>query len=289
MEAIKIHLPEAQLKLAPIGDIQYGAKGCDTEKLQQHMAYGKKHGWRFLGMGDYIDFASPSNRSKLLVAELYDTAKEVIDGAAMRLTDEVRELLKGSEGRWLGMLEGHHFHEFSDGSTTDHYLAQLLKASFFGTTGLIHVYLADCPAPLRIWCTHGFGSSVTTAGKMTHMERAGFDFDADIYLEGHIHRKFGIPLDCLSAVDVPPRHEVSKPIVAEGAEPIRIVSRTKLLGFTGSFLRGWVQGGESPAGYARGSYAEQKVMRTIPTGGLLITVDMVQEEWGWRPDIFVSA
>ncbi len=183
----------------------------------------------------------------------------------------------------------HHLAEFADGSSTDHYLAQLLKTSFLGTTALIHVYLADCPTPLRIWCTHGSGSSVSSAGKMTHMERVGFDFEADIYVEGHIHRKFGIPLDCLKAVDAPSKHLAEKAIRAEDVEDIRVVSTTKLLAFTGSFLRGWVQGSESPAGYARGGYAEQKVMRTIPTGGLLIQAEMIKEDWGWRPDIFVSA
>ena len=290
MEAIKIHLPEKKLKLAPIGDIQYGAQGCDVDKLKTHINYGVKRGWRFLGMGDYIDFMSPSNRARLVQADVYDSSMSLIDEAAMRVTDELyNKSLKRSTNRWLGLLEGHHFKEFGDGSSTDHYLTQLLKSSFLGSSALVHVYLGDCPEPVRIWATHGSGASVSTAGKMVHMERAGFDFNADIYLEGHIHRKFGIPLDCLEAVDAPTIKTVKNEIRADDAENIRIVAKTKMLAFTGSFLRGWVQGSESGGGYARGSYAEQKVMRTIPTGGLLITVEMVQEDWGWRPDIFVSA
>src|SRR3972149_892366 len=292
MEAIKLHLPEKRLKLAPIGDIQYGAQGCDLGKLARHIAFGKRKGWRFLGMGDYIDVFSPSNRQEMMraYAGMYESPKEMIDEAVLGLTNTLFEkALKPSVGKWLGLLEGHHYAEFADGSSTDHYLTQLLQSSFLGTTGFIHLYLADCPVPLRIWCTHGSGSSVTTAGKMPHMERAGFDFEADIYLEGHIHRKFGIPLDTLKAVDFPPGHEATKPIRAEGTEDIHIAHTTKLLAFTGSFLRGWFQGSESPAGYSRGSYAEQKVMRTIPTGGLLITAEMIKEDWGWRPDIFVSS
>lgn len=292
MEAIKIHLPEKKLKLAPIGDIQYGAQGCDLDKLKKHIVYGMKHGWRFLGMGDYIDVFSPSNRQAMMraSADMYESPKEMIDNAAMEMVDDLfNKSLKTSVGNWLGLLEGHHFAEFGDGSSTDHYLAQLLRSSFLGSSTLIHVYLADCPVPLRIWATHGSGASVSTAGKMVHMERVGFDFNADIYAEGHIHRKFGIPLDCLEAVDAPAKKAVKNAIRGEGAEDIRVVAKTKLLAFTGSFLRGWTQGSESVAGYARGSYAEQKVMRTIPTGGLLITAEMIEEDWGWRPDIFVSA
>lgn len=292
MEAIKIHLPEKKLKLAPIGDIQYGAQGCDLDKLERHITYGIRNGWRFLGMGDYVDVFSPSNRQAMVAAstKLYDSPMTMIQIAAQRQMQELFDKsLEASVNSWLGLLEGHHFAEFSDGSTSDHFLAQLLKTSFLGSAALIHVYLGDCPVPLRIWATHGSGASVSSAGKMVHMERAGFDFNADIYLEGHIHRKFGIPLDCLEAVDAPAKRIVTNAIRGEGAEDIRVVAKTKLLAFTGSFLRGWVQGSESAAGYARGSYAEQKVMRTIPTGGLLITVEMVEEDWGWRPDIFVSA
>ena len=51
----------------------------------------------------------------------------------------------------------------------------------------------------------------------------------------------------------------------------------------------WTQVSMSHAGFPRGSYVEQKVMRTVPTGGLLITVKPVKEDWGWRLDMFTSS
>lgn len=277
MEAIIVRVPESELKLAPIGDIQFGAQGCDVGKLRRHMEFGVEHGWRNIGMGDYIDFASPGNRARLFSAQLFDDSKRSIDVmAAGIINDLYNTALRGSEGQWLGLLEGHHFHEYANGSTTDHALTNMLKTPFLGSSAFVHVYLADFPIPVRIWATHGHGGAIqTTAGKFPHMERVGFDFDADIYLEGHIHRKYGIPLDCLKAVPNSGR--------------LDIVATTKVLGFTGSFLRGWYQGGRSPAGFPRGSYAEQRVLRTIPTGGLLITAKPVKEDWGWRLDMFVSS
>jgi len=59
MEAIRVNVPETELKLGPIGDIQYGAQGCDVKKLRRHMEFSVEHGWRNIGMGDYIDFLSP--------------------------------------------------------------------------------------------------------------------------------------------------------------------------------------------------------------------------------------
>lgn len=278
MEAIEVHLPESELKLAPVGDIQYGeVEGCDVDKLSAHIEFGVGHGWRFLGMGDYTDFASPGNRARLQAAGLYDDSNRLISAAALRWTDQLFDLaLAPSEGQWLGLLEGHHFLNIPEIGTTDTHLAQRLGAPFLGTSAFLHVYLADFPLPVRIWCHHGYGGSVqATAGKVPHMERVMMDNEADIYLEGHIHRKFGIPLDGLKAV----RYK----------RKMRIVATTKILGFTGSFLRGWQQGNVSEAGFPRGSYAEQRVLRVIPTGGLLITARPVKEEWGWRLDMFVSA
>ena len=48
--------------LMPIGDIQYTGTRYDTadiDRLKRHIEWGITHDAWFLGMGDYIDFASP--------------------------------------------------------------------------------------------------------------------------------------------------------------------------------------------------------------------------------------
>ena len=105
----------------PVGDIQWtGLKGeTVVSMLRRHIEWGVEHGAYFLGMGDMIDFASPSNRQALRAAALYDNAQQVIDDAARNLVHELYEtVLKPSKGRWLGLLEGHHFTQFRDGTTS---------------------------------------------------------------------------------------------------------------------------------------------------------------------------
>ena len=79
----------------------------------------KRDAW-FLGMGDYIDFLSPSGRQKIAAAGHYEAALKSIDDRALDLMHEVYAMfLKPTKGRWLGMLEGHHFAQLRDGTTTD--------------------------------------------------------------------------------------------------------------------------------------------------------------------------
>src|SRR5438034_3912232 len=115
-----------EILLMPIGDIQYAGddKQIALGMLKRHIAWGVEHNAYFLGMGDYTDAFRPSNRQRLRAAALYDTANAVIDQRAQALVDELYEkALKPSRGRWLGLLEGHHYHQFAAGMTTDMLLA----------------------------------------------------------------------------------------------------------------------------------------------------------------------
>lgn len=282
MQILDVRLPEVELKLAPIGDIQYGAQGCDAGKLARHITHGVQLGWSFLGMGDYLDHFSPSNRKALQQASagLYDSAATLLDGAVQRRIKELLDgPLSGSRGHWLGCLQGDHEYVFLDGTHSDQRIAEELSAPFLGSAVLLSVYLGACPLPLRIWATHGSGASVSSTGKTLHLERMLQAFDADIYLMAHSHLKYAYQLDRLKTVNVG-RGKAKKP---------RLVHETKALGITGSWLNGYQQDSVSTSGFPQGSYVERGAMRPVPTGGLLFTCRPVLEEWGWRWDIAISA
>src|SRR3989304_5688136 len=127
MKQLQIPMPWKPLDIWFIGDLQWAGNkqgGTALSSLQHTIktalaeeANGKIV--RFVGMGDYTDFASPSNRSRLKAANLYDTATDIIDQKAEELTEEIGDYLKPTRGKWLGMVEGHHLHELKDGTTTD--------------------------------------------------------------------------------------------------------------------------------------------------------------------------
>src|SRR5689334_21723076 len=95
--------------VAPIGDIQWSGERGPTSKdiLKRHIDRCLKLDAWYIGLGDYIDFMSPSNRQRFKEAGLYDTAQDVVDDKALELTYELYEkFLRPTKGRWLGMLHG---------------------------------------------------------------------------------------------------------------------------------------------------------------------------------------
>lgn len=281
MQITDVTLPGKALKLAPVGDFQYGAQGCDVGKLKRHIAYGVRRKWWFLGMGDYIDHFSPSNKRALVAAknDLYDSAVELLDDAIKGRCDELVDgVLHKSAGRWVGMVHGDHIWDFSDGTNCDSYIAGKVGAEYLGTAAIVRISLEEAPdvPPLRVLATHGRGSSVSSTGKTLHLERLLTAFDVDIVLMGHSHLKYGFPVDKLKAVTLP-----------DGTP--KLVNETKILGITGSFYNGYQQNQITSVGLPTGSYPEHAAMRPIPTGGIVIDARPQEEEWGWRWDMFVSS
>src|SRR3990167_2579669 len=132
MEIIQVSLPHNALTICPIGDIQYGSQACDLRQLHRDISYAMGRGAYFIGMGDYIDPGSPSNRLRLRNADLYDSLSQLIEEGGDRKLEELMAHLDPTRNRWLGLLEGHHFIQYSDGQTTDTKLADCLQTRFVG-------------------------------------------------------------------------------------------------------------------------------------------------------------
>src|SRR5215470_17825966 len=141
MELLRVRTGNHQVVVSPIGDLQWSGKTGPTAKdhAKRHIDRMMNINAWFFGLGDYIDFLSPSNRQRLQSAALYDTAEAVIEEKVHELVQEVfDEILKPTKGRWLGLLEGHHFAEFG-GTTSDILLSELLDAPFLGTSAYVRL------------------------------------------------------------------------------------------------------------------------------------------------------
>lgn len=274
MELVDRHLPKGELVIAPIGDIQYGSQGCAEDMLKAHVKEGIDQGWWFLGMGDYLDTMSPGNRKALVAAKasLYDSARQIIDEAVHnRVTELAQGCLAGTEGRWLGMVEGDHLWVDEQGQPCDHLLAQKLKAPYLGHSAIVSVYQKGVDRPLRIFVTHGAGSSVSATGKTLHLERLLSAFQVDIVLMGHSHLKYAVPVERI------------KPVTVGGGSDL--FAEKKIVGITGSFLKGYEANTRSSSGVPAGGYVEQKALRPVALGAIRITAKPVQHEWGWEWDL----
>lgn len=282
MEYVEKHItykvmPNETITLMPIGDAQVGVEAADLKRLKNHIEWGfhTKHAL-FLGMGDYVDMASPSNRRTLKAAGLYDTVTEALQAKAQEDIKTFLENTLYTKGAWLGLLQGHHYMEMADGTTTDMHLAEALRTQFLGDSALVrivfdkHKDVDGLPVKADIWCHHGRGGGAAVAAPINYLEKIARGFDADIYLMGHQHKKIAAPIDEIYY-----------------SRSGRMLHHTKMLACTGSFLKGYLANSTSE-GRAGGTYVEKGMMTPVSLGGIVIELGIVKEEYGDRLDINVS-
>ncbi|KKN67771.1 hypothetical protein LCGC14_0458040 [marine sediment metagenome] len=253
------NLPYKAITLMPIGDVQLGAEGADLDRLKRHIDYGLEHNAYFLGMGDYVDVASPSNRAKIRAAGLYDSVMEALEAAAEKAIGEFLEAVKGTEGRWLGILEGHHFYDFADGTTSDTRIALALSTPQFtchhlGTSALVRIPFVRggrTACSTTIWCHHGQGGGQTTGAILNKLERQVGNFEADIYLMGHYTKEVS--------------ERKSRISLSRGPDP-HLIHKTIYLASTGGFHRGYLHKNRTGL-VPRGSYVEQGMFSPATLGG----------------------
>lgn len=268
-----------QLLLMPIGDIHFGSNGFPLERFKTHIEWGMDRGATFIGMGEYLDFTSASQRG--IIGQLRDEPRKQMDEKVHQLIDELGEILKPTVGHWIGLIEGDHRWEFRNSISADQYLCQFLGCDFLGTSALVRLKMGiphHPEADTILYVHHGIGSSRTAGGHLHRVEDLLKFIDADIYLMGHSHAKLVSPID---------RQHISP----DGIH----YHRTKVIGRTGAWLLGYLSheplGLEEPAFESRGSYVEQKAYVPSSLGGLCIGIghELIHESSYYRPTIHTSS
>jgi hypothetical protein len=249
-----------QILLMPIGDIHFGAKDFPTKHFVTTIKWASDRGATFLGMGEYLDFTSASQRQ--VTNQLRESQLEKIDDWVQSNMEELFDLISFTRGRWLGLLEGDHRWTFETGISGDQYLAEKLACDFLGTSALLRLDagIKDHPeADTIVFAHHGVGGGSTAGGHLNAVERKLKDIEADIYLMGHSHAKLGTPLD---------RQYISP----DGVH----YHRTKLLARTGSFYKAYKSmpplALDQPAILSRGTYAEQRAYTPAAMGSICIGI-----------------
>lgn len=268
MELLSFTVPRKQaerhpLVIAPLGDFQYtGKKGSLAgELLKRHLDRCLELGAFFVGMGDYIDAFSPSNRQRLRAAALYDTAEDVIDDKLLELTHELfSEYLKPTKGRWLGLLHGHHFGSLKTGEITDQRLCQMLDTSFLGTSAFIRFQfqISSSMGNVVLWVHHGCGGGMKAYSPLTKLENIAPYWDADVFIMGHTSKMATTPIN-----RVIPRWD--------GRGGPDLVHKKIMLVGSGSFSKGYVPGARQGL-VPMGGYVEQKMLNPAALGAPIINI-----------------
>lgn len=223
--------------IIPFGDVHRDSELHAADEWKDFLAYAKsKKNALFLGMGDYTDGVSTSERIVLSDSGLHDTTRRSVEGFYKGVAATLSNELSFMRGRMIGMLGGNHYLRFNDGDTTDHILAAALGTKFLGVCSFIRLSLRLKGAEgkkncLDIFAHHGKGGGGTPGSTFNTIEKMSQTAEADIFLMGHDHKKGCIPSS--------PRLQLT----STGSEAeLHVKERTPWLGRTGSFLKAYEPG-----------------------------------------------
>lgn len=222
--------------LIPFGDIHRSAPLCHEEKWLEFLEWARvKKNAYFLGMGDYDDLASASERMILMDRKLHESTRDTIEDLYRKFTDRFAKEIGFMKGRIVGLIEGNHFGEFQNGTTTTQRLAEKLNCKYLGASSFVRLKLSE-PGRGRVvkvdvWAHHGMGAARLIGGSLNRVQQMLEAAEADVYLMGHDHKK---------SVGMVSRLELK-----EGYGKLRLHHGKKVFARTGSFLKGYEPGKKS--------------------------------------------
>ncbi len=250
--------------IAPIGDVQWNGHEEDVilDDLKRHVDEAlEKQAW-FLGMGDYIDMASPTGRQKIAGSGVYENLMRSIDDQALELTHQIGDILKPTRGRWLGMLTGHHYWKDQNGVTSDQRLCEILAAPYLGDDiGEMGGAAIQIPVPtpqdnraIKLWAHHGFGTGEESA-MLLKLKRIAADWEqVDCFFMGHMTK--------MVSTIIPKLHFT---LHKRGdAISFKILERRVGLVGTGGWSKAYIPG--------RTTYVERKGMRPVALGAPIVKI-----------------
>jgi len=217
--------------LIPFGDIHRWAPLCDVDRWLEFLAWAaKKPNAYFLGMGDYDDLASYSERRAIQAAHFHESTMDSIESLMKQRTLDLIDEMKFMRGKLLGLIEGNHFGELPNGISTTQLMCEKLNCKYLGVSSFVRLSFVHGSkrAVLDIWAHHGRGSSRLLGTAINNVAQLGNCGVADIYLMGHDHKKIAGTSNRL--------------ILTDGGGDIKLSNKKVLYARTGSFLKGYVPG-----------------------------------------------
>jgi hypothetical protein len=246
-------------------DVHRYAYNCNVPGWLAFLDYCKKlqkinKNVYYLGLGDYDDLGSNSERMKLSHSELHDTTYDSLDEYMDKRTSDFSRELDFMKGRIIGLIEGNHHYKFSAGDTSTMRMCQYLKTKYLGGISIIRLVFKYKGADggkhlaLDIYAHHTAGSKGSGGRKagasLNKLEDMADVWDVDICLAGHDHRmNSGFPVRLF--LD---KH-------------MNVKQRDILLVRTGSFQKGWIPGkqGYVPTFNGKPNFLGCPILKLTPT------------------------
>lgn len=257
MRVNRVKIPEELIFLEPLGDIHIGNIACDEEKLRKRIEHIRKTPNQYwIGMGDYIEAIYPTSGGitdkrfshRFIKRDIF-TPEEQINYVAS-LFDPIKD-------KCLGLLEGNHEWKLGDkyGINLVEQLANRLGVKYLGPVGFIELKLRES-TPIVILACHGHYTGVKKGGAVNKIQDLAAFFDADIYLMGHVHKRF---------------FDKDEYISVRGG---KIIHALRSFGLTGHFLRTYVADIDT--------YGERRLIQPGRVGTITIKIQADGEVYGYE-------
>jgi hypothetical protein len=264
----------------PVGDIHWGSMAFPLKHFKRSIEWAVDRGMNFIGMGDYLEFASDTQR--VIMQGLRDSVRSDLHNGVKAKADGLLEVLAPTVGRWVGLLRGNHTWVFDDGTSIEQYLAKYLQTDFLGDSALIRLRATDAPvnhpeADTVVFLHHGKGGGQSVGGQLNALEKTLKWMEADIVLMGHSHGKIAGGVDKLY-------------LTPDG----KLCSKESLVARTGAFLRGYA-GKEplpntEPSLKSEGSYVEKGLFMPSCMGAICFSIgyEQIDNSKFYKPTIHYS-
>jgi predicted phosphodiesterase len=166
------------IELIPFGDLHYGDKSCNIEKIETMVKWIKNNPKsRVILMGDLINCASPTS-----VSSMFEE-----DAHGQEQYNYIYNLLLPIKDKIYGSFLGNHENRImkTTGYNVTEMLAREMGHKYFGYAQFIRIKIKD--TNYIIYGMHGSSGPTPPQNKLKRLIDISTYFEADIFLMGHVH------------------------------------------------------------------------------------------------------
>lgn len=239
VSTFKIHCKLGEtVRIIPIGDVHRTTKRCAESKYKENLERIKREMLSkqvfIIGMGDYDDFMSMSERINIERCDLHETTEEKLDEVMDRHVEIFAKEWAPFKGRIIGLLEGNHYGRFfKTGITTTQKLCEKLGCEYLGSPAFVRIQLdvqgRHTRCAFDIFANH-VGTTKggrTKSGSINSVYKMLEIAEADVYYAAHDHQRWVYPTCRIRLTNT---------------GHVRTQDRHIIMARTGSFYLGYVDG-----------------------------------------------
>lgn len=256
----RIELPDHRtpVNIWFFGDIHRDTDACDVDRWKTWLKTAKDDDAYFVGMGDFHDFTSTSEKKALVRAGLHETTLETFDHHVQKLNRDFAKEIGFMRGKLLCLVEGNHNWKFANSKTSTEDLAERLDTECVGW--LCHYTLifsfknrSLTKSAIRMVLCHGRAGGKTAGITINQVDYLRTLFPvADLYVMGHDHQVGAWP----------------ESVLVPDSMTSKVRQKRQLLCRSGSYKRAYVDGRES--------YEVSKLLRPADLGSLKLTINFTR-------------